>query len=814
MIHNSELDLAFDFVQYTNRNIFLTGKAGTGKTTFLHKLKEVSPKRMIVVAPTGVAAINAGGVTSHSFFQMPFGPILPGRLSEVQNDSGQNSAIRKFNKRKINIIRSLDLLVIDEISMVRADLLDGIDQVLRRYKNKNKPFGGAQVLMIGDLQQLAPVVKENEWRMLRDFYETAFFFSSKVFQQADAVSIELKHIYRQKDNEFIRILNEIRDNRLSPESLETLNKRHIPGFQPKSKEGYIILTTHNAIANRINQEQLEKVKAREHTFEAEIQGQFPEHSFPAEQFLALKEGAQVMFIKNDSSPEKRFFNGKIGRVVGIEDDSIFVQCDHEDNPIEVGREMWENIRYSINERSKEIEEAVAGSFIQYPLRLAWAITIHKSQGLTFDKAVIDANAAFAHGQTYVALSRCKSLEGLVLSTKISPDGIICDPTVGKFNNDVEQHQPDEKVLSFSKQNYRLELLDELFSYRQLQYHFEKCKTLVAENKRSIQGDIGEKIDQILQNGIPPLKEVGTKFMAQLRYITQQESSEAQFQDRIKKGANYFGDQTEKQLAKPFNESELETDNTAVRKVIRETIEKIDELIIVKLACLNVCKNGFILKDYLHVRATAALEKPTKATQEKTKITGKMSSHPKLYEYLREWRNRIALDAGIPHYRVISQRALLGISNTVPGNENKLLEVKGFGKMKFKKFGEDILHIVSQYCDEHSVEPTLSRATSKPVKKDTKKITFELFKEGKSITEIAKIRNFTENTIESHLAHYVGLGELDIHLFVDKKTRETISDFFEENPGAGLSLAKEALDNKITYSQIKMVRSHLEFLTNQ
>ena len=451
-MQNPELKLAFDFVQYTNRNIFLTGKAGTGKTTFLHKLKETSHKRMVVVAPTGVAAINAGGVTIHSFFQMPFGPILPGRL-----ESSEKSFIQKFNKKKINIIRSLDLLVIDEISMVRADLLDGIDTVLRRYKNKTLPFGGVQMLMIGDLQQLAPIAKDNEWNLLKEHYDTIFFFSSKAYMQSNAISIELKHIYRQQDNNFIKILNEIRDDKLSAESFQELNKRFLPGFSPENEDGYITLTTHNASANRINDEQLKKLKSKTHTFEAEVKGHFPEYSYPTDQHLKLKVGAQVMFIKNDISPEKLYFNGKIGTIVNIEDDLIYVKSKDEDNQIEVGQVMWDNVKYTINETSKEIEEEVAGSFIQYPLRLAWAITIHKSQGLTFEKAVIDAQAAFAHGQTYVALSRCKTLEGLILSSRISSNGIICDSTVGNFNREVEENQPDEKTLNTSKQNYQLAL---------------------------------------------------------------------------------------------------------------------------------------------------------------------------------------------------------------------------------------------------------------------------------------------------------------------------------------------------------------------
>ncbi len=813
MKKNPELELAFDFVKFTNRNIFLTGKAGTGKTTFLHHLREVSPKRMVVVAPTGVAAINAGGVTIHSFFQMPFGPILPGRLNQKSNE-GRNSFIRKFNKRKINMIRSLDLLVIDEISMVRADLLDGIDHVLRRYKNKSKPFGGTQVLMIGDLQQLAPVVKEDEWNLLRDHYDTAFFFSSSVFRESNTVTIELKHIYRQQDDEFINILNEIRDNRLTPESLEKLNKRFIQGFSPKDGEGFITLTTHNAIADRINKEQLRKVKAPKYSFEAEVSGQFPEYAFPAEQSLVIKEGAQVMFIKNDSSPEKRYFNGKIGRVAEIDEETIFVECGDDESPIEVGRALWENIRYAVNDHSKEIEEKVAGTFVQFPLRLAWAITIHKSQGLTFEKAVIDANAAFAHGQTYVALSRCKSLEGLVLSSRISPNGIICDPTIGKFNSNVEQHQPDMQVLLQSKVNYRIELLDELFSYRQLQYHTEKCFKLTEEHNRTIQGDLHDVLKSVLSEGINPLLEIGRKFTLQLNQMHQQQQQEEKIQERIRKGAHYFLEEQTKKIWEPIGKSDFVSDNTVVKTQLADNLSKIEELLRVKAACLKQCTKGFNLAEYLKIRAIAALDQPGKKPSNAKRISQKMSEHPELYETLRRWRDIIARDEHIQHYRIISQRTLLEISNTLPGNEHQLQEIKGFGRRKQQQFGEDILDIVISYCERNDLEPRFAKPKAKPVKKDTKEISYELFKEGKSVREIAATRNFAETTIEGHLAHYVARGEIDISLFVDKQTREAVSEFFEKNPGLGLSAAKEALDHKFTYSELKMVRSHLEFLASQ
>ena len=453
MPKNAELNLAHQFIENTDRNLFITGKAGTGKTTFLRSVKEKSHKRMVVVAPTGVAAINAKGVTIHSFFQMPFGPILPD--TDLNVSKGFN---RKFSKTKINIIKSMDLLVIDEISMVRADLLDGIDRTLRRFRNRNKVFGGVQVLMIGDLQQLSPVIKEQEWDLLRHVYKNGFFFSSLVFQQCEAITIELKHIYRQENPKFIEILNEIRNNVLSEAGAAELNKCYVPEFIPESDAGYIALTTHNNKAEATNNVELEKLTTKTYTYKAEVDGKFPEYAYPNKEALKLKVGAQVMFVKNDTGPEKRYFNGKIGEIIHLDKEEITVRCLDDDFDIAVTPEIWENINYSVDAETKAITEEKIGSYTQMPLRLAWSITIHKSQGLTFEKAIIDAQGAFAHGQTYVALSRCKSLEGLVLKSKIHSSQIINDGNVTTFNKNAKQNAPDETVLEHSQKHFQLDLL--------------------------------------------------------------------------------------------------------------------------------------------------------------------------------------------------------------------------------------------------------------------------------------------------------------------------------------------------------------------
>nr|MBP7509261.1 AAA family ATPase [Prolixibacteraceae bacterium] len=448
---NNQLKLAFDFIQYTNQSVFLTGKAGTGKTTFLRNLKENSPKRMIVVAPTGVAAINAGGVTIHSFFQIPFGPQIPyfyngEKQSVQQNGSNKSERIKRYSREKINIIKSIDLLIIDEISMVRADVLDAVDDVLRRFKDRTKPFGGTQLLMIGDLQQLSPIIKEDEWNLLRDFYESCYFFSSRALKQSNFVSIELTEVFRQKDIAFINILNKIRDNDIDDDVLQSLNSRFIPDFNFSDDEGFITLTTHNYQSKQINDKKLNEIKGKLFRFNAEVEGDFPEYIFPSDFTFFVKKGSQVMFIKNDSSIEKRYYNGKLGVVSDISDDYIDVYCREDREEIRVSKAQWENYRYSIDETTNEINEEVIGRFTHFPLKLAWAITIHKSQGLTFDKAIIDARLSFTHGQVYVALSRCRTLDGIVLSSPLEQSSVISDKTVLYFTNTIEKNQPGYEQL--------------------------------------------------------------------------------------------------------------------------------------------------------------------------------------------------------------------------------------------------------------------------------------------------------------------------------------------------------------------------------
>lgn len=452
---NKELREAWDFVEHTGTSIFLTGKAGTGKTTFLRTVQSRSTKRMIVVAPTGVAAINAGGVTIHSFFQLPLSPYVPGANIRERFD---------FSKEKRRIIASLDMLVIDEISMVRADLLDAVDFVLRRYRDRTQPFGGVQLLMIGDLQQLTPVIRPEDEMTLSQYYDTPYFFGSKALAQIPYVTIQLTHVYRQQDETFINLLNHIRDGHPTKEDLDQLNRRYKPAFIPKPEDGYIRLTTHNRLADNYNENELSKLKGKRYAFKAKIEGDFPSTICPAEENLQLKEGAQVMFIKNDGSAH-RFYNGKIGHILSIDEDCIHVQCAGEEEPIKVVQDVWENAKYTINPKDKTIETKVQGTFTQYPLRLAWAITIHKSQGLTFEHAIIDAGLSFASGQVYVALSRCKSLEGLVLASRISSTNIFNDSRVASYISH-QQAAAEESIsqLPQLKENYFRQQLVDLFTF--------------------------------------------------------------------------------------------------------------------------------------------------------------------------------------------------------------------------------------------------------------------------------------------------------------------------------------------------------------
>ncbi len=602
MESNAELRDAWDFIEHTGANLFLTGKAGTGKTTFLKKLREKSFKRMVVLAPTGIAAINAGGVTLHSFFQLPLSPYLPGTTMAKSGDRRF-----MFGSVKRNIIRTLDLLVIDEISMVRADLLDAVDSVMRRYRDHDKPFGGAQLLMIGDLQQLSPVVKDDEWDLLKNVYATPYFFSSKALNSAGYHTIELKTVFRQQDLDFVRLLNSIRDNKADDNTLELLNKRFIPGFKPDKGSDYIRLTTHNRPAQMINEEELGKLSSPKHVFRAEVEGNFPEASYPADLSLVLKQGAQVMFIKND--PERRFFNGMIGEVVSVSDENITVKGKSGGEPFDVERAEWTNSKYTIDKSSNEIKETIEGVFRQYPLRLAWAITIHKSQGLTFERAIIDVSNSFAHGQTYVALSRCKTLEGIVLTAPLRREAIISDAMLDGYIREINQMKPSEDTIPLLRKAYQLQILDEMFDFASLQAAFSALLRTIDE---FFYRRYPKLLDAYKKSALmfTSIRDVAMKFRCQYVRMLDASSdlSDAALQGRISKASGYFAG-----VLKPFADLLLKTnissDNKAAKKRLDDRLSDFKDVLSLKIKLFDRFKAEncvFGVETYLRLKANITL----------------------------------------------------------------------------------------------------------------------------------------------------------------------------------------------------------------
>jgi hypothetical protein len=821
-ISNDQLQLAFDFVQYTGKHIFLTGKAGTGKTTFLHQLKLNSPKRMVVVAPTGVAAINAGGVTIHSFFQMPFGPYLPAE-SKDDNSGNENrtpsEGFQKFNREKIAIIKSLDLLVIDEISMVRADLLDGIDDVLRRHKDRNKPFGGVQLLMIGDLQQLAPVIKDDDWNLLKSHYDTVFFFSSKALKKTDYVSIELTHIFRQRDEAFIRLLNKIRDNNADQQTLDELNKRYLPDFARKDGDGYITLTTHNYQSHDINDSKLATLPAKVRKFTAKVEGEFPEYSYPTEFELNLKRGAQVMFVKNDISRDKLYYNGKIGAIVNIEDEIIYVRCPGDEDDIAVGQVEWQNTKYAIDEETKEIKETILGTFSQIPLKLAWAITIHKSQGLTFERAIIDAKAAFAHGQVYVALSRCKTLEGMVLSTPISNQCIKSDAKVSVFNREIGQNPPGKELLEKSKLAFQHNLLFELFDFLPLQRRLNYCLKLMNEHQESILPALKDIFIQMNIEFRRDLYDISDKFKGQLQQLIAENfniEENTHLQERIKKACHYFSDKLLPIVTDKLKSIDIIIDNKTVKKSVSDAVGKLDEDTIVKQACLKGCTEGFNAKHYMEIRAKAAIEPSDKKQKNKTSsfTIDNTMKHPELYKKLRSWCNQKADDLNVDTYMILPYKVLIELIAELPASIAELRKVKGFGAKKVTQFGKEIMSLMMEYRISMKMDIPVIQNETKPEAKitspktESKLISLQLFKSGKSTIDIAKERGMAASTIEEHLAHYVENGELEIETLVSPEKKAMISNWYLQNPTLSLGPAKSELGDAVTYSDLRFVLKYL------
>ncbi len=801
---NPQLELAFDYVCHTDKNIFLTGKAGTGKTTFLHRVREQVPKRLVVVAPTGVAAINAKGVTIHSLFQLPFGPILPGQ-------KGAENQKRRFTRKKINLLRSLDLLIIDEISMVRADVLDAIDAVLRRFRRDQRPFGGVQLLMIGDLHQLPPVVKQQDWHLLKDHYQTPYFFGSLALQKSSPISIELKHIYRQSDGEFIALLNKVRNNHIDEAILQKLNSRYIPNFEPDEKEGYITLTSHNITAQEINDAQLAKLPGETHLFRARIDGDFPEYAYPTELELAFKIGAQVMFVKNDISPEKRYYNGKIGQIVDFREDQIYVSCPDDEETIIVKPDEWQNRKFELNPETKVVEEKIIGTFIQHPLKLAWAITIHKSQGLTFEKAIIDAQAAFAHGQVYVALSRCKSFEGIVLRSQIISSSVKTDKVVRNYTEEAQKNEPTAAELLEAKRAYQQECIYELFDFRKLVNAFARLRRVILEHERSLQEGILEEYEVLKAKAEQKVVTLARKFIPQLdNYFTETTLPEDNddLQNRLKKAGDYFSRVIKAELLSDAFDFQILTDNQTVEQQAKERLEDLQREISSKLVSFESCQQGFHAQRYVKAKADADLEfQRSKKAKPKPPAIPKNIEHKEFFNQLDRWRAETADANQLPRYTVFSTRTLIEIAQVLPTNTKALKRIKGIGKAKLQQYGEVILDMVNTYCQEKELlTDQLQFATGKvpqPPKPDTKKVTRELYESGKSIAEIAEERGLAPSTIEGHLAHFIGTGELDVLQFLNKDKLHKILTYFNNNESESLKEAKIHFGEDFSYGELKM-----------
>lgn len=824
---NINFQLANDFINYTNRSVFLTGKAGTGKTTLLKHIRQHSVKQMAVVAPTGVAAINAGGVTIHSFFQLPFGPYIPEGSANNFNhinavDKHHLIARIKINSERRKIFQQLELLIIDEISMVRADVLDAIDAVLKHFRGKhNIPFGGVQVLFIGDMFQLPPVAKDEEWTILSQYYNSPYFFSSKVVEAQPPAYIELNKIYRQTDQRFINILNQVRNNEIDEDAYITLNEHYNPNFQPNESEGYITLTTHNAKADAINSEAIEKLNTPFHFFNAEIKPEFSEKSYPAEEVLKLKVGAQVMFIKNDLEKAKRYFNGKIGVIEKIEADKIFVQCKGEPEPIEVKKYVWENIRYTLNKQSQKVEEEVVGSFTQYPLRLAWAITIHKSQGLTFEKAVIDAGKAFAPGQVYVALSRCTTLNGIVLLSKITASSLHNDERILNFSNNQYAAQLPN-TLETEKHTYQTTVLQGLFNFIKAQKQCNKWVRTVNENSTAF-NEAATNFVTTIEGKLIALQEVYQKFEPQLQQLLLQSvmpEDNHTLQERIKKAAQYFYNELQ-QIIEQLKKSPAITDSKQYALAYNEDLTDLFELLAQQQHFIHSCINGFKIDDYHKHKNTFVLPSFYVNAYAKGSTANEKISSPyaDLYKQLKMLRDSLSDKTGMAIYLIASSTTLDEMARYLPLTLTDLRKISGFGDAKTEKFGLQFLDIIIRYCNEHDLKTNMHEKPAKKEKKekstspkiDTKQETFKLYQAGKTVAEIATERNLAVTTIETHLAHFVGKGLINVYDFITKDQLLTIQPLLEEaEEGTTLTAVKEKLDDSISYGAIRIVKAWMEF----
>ncbi len=804
MSTNPELELAFEFVSQTNRHVFLTGKAGTGKTTFLHRVRKEVVKRMAVVAPTGVAAINAKGVTIHSLLQLPFGVLSEEKLRETLRT-------RRYSGKKLDLIRNLDLLIIDEISMVRADVLDAIDTVLRDLRRSSKPFGGLQLLMIGDLHQLSPVVKNTEGSELRERYKTPYFFGARVFQEAPPRVVQLKHIYRQKDERFIHLLNEVRHNRMTEDVLRMLNARFQPDLSPTEAAGYITLTSHNNSANNINAEHLRRLETPLHHFRAEVKDKFPESMYPNTPQLSFRVGAQVMFNKNDTV-DQLYYNGKIGRIARIEEDKITVSCPGEEIAITVEPVTWENRKYSVDPTTKDVTEETVGSYTQHPLRLAWAITIHKSQGLTFDRVIIDAAAAFAHGQVYVALSRCRTLEGILLHSRIGQDSVRTDGTVSRYTQRAEDNPPTAHELWTDKQAFQHECLREAFNFNRLGQQGGLLRRVLLEHERSISGSGTEAFLRLKNELEDKLIAIGKGFHPQLFEYARLDTflvDQPELATRLTAAAGYFLPLIRDHFRPGMDKLELLSDNEKVRQQLKDRVGDIRLELFTKQRVFEVIAGGFSTEAYLRARSGAALDFATaNRGRKKKKVTlGEGTPNRALVQTLIDWRRKVADAQNISAFKVLSSRSLLEISERLPTSRTTLLQISGFGSKGYASYGEQILTIVQEYVADNKLEGDLF--TLSPPKISTRQVSLNLYEQDKTIAEIAAERELTEGTIFGHLATFVKTGILAADRLVPRTDLDKIAVVLSAHPEASFTDIRKLLKEEFDFGPIRVARAELD-----
>ena len=739
---NELLETAARFVNNTNANIFLTGKAGTGKTTFLHELAKKTHKRFVIVAPTGIAALNAKGVTIHSQFLLPLGTFLPVRDPSGEHSDGarvftQYTLARKhpLNAARKEVLRDIDLLIIDEVSMLRADVLDAIDYRLKSAKrNYNEAFGGVQVLMIGDLYQLPPVVKDHEWSILRNHYQSSFFFDTLALKESGFVYIELEKIFRQQDDIFIRILNNLRNNIATQDDIAELNKHYQENVNNNPIPEVVTLTTHNYRADDINRSALNAIEKKAYTYSAKIEGDFPESMYPVETELQLKVGAQVMFIKNDSS-EGKYFNGKLATIKDLDGLSITVELHGEKEDFVLRQEKWENKKYTVDSKSKELEEEIVGSFMQFPIKLAWAITVHKSQGLTFEKAVIDVGKAFAPGQVYVALSRLRSLDGLILGTRVNPRVISSDAQVIDFSKRKDTQTDLGELLSKGQRDYLYHLVESAFDFSAIVSQLAQ-RNSDKLSKTEFEDESMRSALQNIESRFTKEKENTERFRRQLFGLIQQ-AEPTHLIERIEKGSVYYAKLFESSLTELFTHIEKVKQCTKTKTYLNFLFE-IDQL---------------LMKHFMEVNTLSYI---TKSVLDGTKIDKSSDAH-----------------ATVKTFR----QKLLADSEAFAEDKASSSKLKTGKKRK---------------------------GTAKKVKGETYKVSLELFKEDWTIEQITEKRGMSESTIEGHAAKLISDGDLELSHFMNEDISKEISKAIAASDGKGIGSVVASFNGKFTFGQVRMV----------